>query len=103
VADRSRRGTACGVRPKYVPPVDALERLVQRYYEAEIRLRVEDAIARFVDVEAIVAELMERVRDRSYSRSRRRSSANAAPRKPLNPWTTVVSREHSAPARRKSA
>jgi hypothetical protein len=79
------RLAAHGARPKHVPPVDALERLVERYYEAEIRLRVEDAIARFVDVEAIVAELMERVRDRSYSRSRRRSSANAAPRKPLNP------------------
>jgi hypothetical protein len=64
---------------------------------------VEDAIARFVDVEAIVAELVGRFRGEIMLSESEEIIRERFAEKPLNPWTTVVSREHSARARRKSA
>jgi hypothetical protein len=97
------RLAAHGLMPKHVPPVDALERLVERYHEAEIRLCVEDAIASFVDVEAILAELVERFRGEIMLSEPEEIIRERFAEKHLNPWTTVGSREDSARARRKSA
>jgi hypothetical protein len=83
-----------GIRPKYVPPEDELERLVEDDLVATVRSRVGTLIDAIVEKESIVEAVMEDLGDELRIENPEAFIRQRFEQRPTQSWNTVVDLAH---------
>jgi hypothetical protein len=83
-----------GIRPKYVPPENELERLVEDDLVATVRSRVETLIDAIVEKESIVEAVMEDLGDELRIENPEAFIRQRFEQRPTQSWNTVVDLAH---------
>jgi hypothetical protein len=84
-----------GIRPKYIPPDEALEELVAEDYENEISYQVDQIVDQLVDKDALVTMVTEEFRHELQLTDAAEFIREEFKRSPYSSWSEVVDREHS--------